>query len=167
MGILDNINITIRICDQIENCIYNGQNEYRIANEIPIEYMNFNFPDCSHYSFDYEKEINIEITPSVTQVYLDGLEINKYYDPVAEDSSLFLTNELSQLTTIVYYSPTIIKQIFSKYAYGLAGGKGEEYVSFNVHTDTTTLTTPNITTLVLRSLSIYIYYQEESHLLLS
>lgn len=102
---VDNINITIKICSPTVNCIYKGH-KFRVANEIPIEYFKSNSPDCSRYSFNYQKEIKIEITPNITEVYLDGLEIIKYYP--AEISSLFLLNEQ---TTIVYYSPIIIKRI--------------------------------------------------------
>jgi hypothetical protein len=59
---VDNINITIKI---YINCIYKGH-KFRVANEIPIEYFKFNSPDCSRYSFNYQKEIKIEITPNIT-----------------------------------------------------------------------------------------------------
>ncbi|GBC48544.2 hypothetical protein GLOIN_2v1883501 [Rhizophagus irregularis DAOM 181602=DAOM 197198] len=49
------------------------------------------------------------------------------------------------------------------YVYGLAGGKSKEYVDFNVHTDMTPLITPNVTTFVLRPISMNIYYQEETY----
>ncbi|CAG8619161.1 16094_t:CDS:2 [Rhizophagus irregularis] len=163
LDIFDNINITIGICGQIENCTYNDKNKCRTANDIPIEYARFNSPGCSRYSrytFDYESEIIIEIIPNITYVYLDGLEIDKYY--ISDDELNLIYNPDEQIT-VVYYSPIIIKRISRKYAYGLAGGEGDEYVRFNAHTDITTLTTPNITTLVLRPLSMNIYYQEETY----
>ncbi|GBC52417.2 hypothetical protein GLOIN_2v1883501 [Rhizophagus irregularis DAOM 181602=DAOM 197198] len=134
LDIFDNINITIGICGQIENCTYNDKNKCRTANDIPIEYARFNSPD--------------------------GLEIDKYY--ISDDELNLIYNPDEQIT-VVYYSPIIIKRISRKYAYGLAGGEGDEYVRFNAHTDITTLTTPNITTLVLRPLSMNIYYQEETY----
>ncbi|GBC05194.1 hypothetical protein RclHR1_00610006 [Rhizophagus clarus] len=152
-----NTHITVRICGPSVDCTYNGQDKCRVAVEIPTENIRENSFNCSRYSFDYREKIDIAITPSVTEIYLDGLEITKYYP--AEISSLFFMNER---TTIVYYSPTIIKRIFRKYAYGLAGGEVEEYVNFNVHTDITTLPTPN-TTLVLRPKTMDVYYQEETY----
>ncbi|PKK69965.1 hypothetical protein RhiirC2_866452 [Rhizophagus irregularis] len=87
--------------------------------------------------------------------------MDKYY--LTDNMSNLIYNSKEQTTVVVYYSPAIIKRISRKYAYGLAGGEGDEYVRFNAHTDITTLTTPNITTLVLRPLSMNIYYQEETY----
>ncbi|CAB4418358.1 unnamed protein product [Rhizophagus irregularis] len=135
------INITIRICGSNVNCFYkyaysdinepNKSENCTMANEAPIEYTS-NSPD--------------------------GLEIDKYYPP---DNKLNLIYYSKEQSTVVYYSPTIIKRIFSKYAYGLAGGKGEEFVNFNIHTGTSDLKTLNGTTLILSPTSLQnIYYQE-------
>ncbi|PKY21163.1 hypothetical protein RhiirB3_434672 [Rhizophagus irregularis] len=107
--------------------------KFRVANEIPIEYFKSNSPDCSRYSFNYQKEIKIEMTPNITEVYLDGLEIIKYYP--AEISSLFLLNEQ---TTIE-----------------------KEHVNFNVHTDITTLATPNTIALgIFTNIYLIAYVQD-------
>ncbi|PKC00034.1 hypothetical protein RhiirA5_428792 [Rhizophagus irregularis] len=107
--------------------------KFRVANEIPIEYFKSNSPDCSRYSFNYQIEIKIEMTPNITEVYLDGLEIIKYYP--AEISSLFLLNEQ---TTIE-----------------------KEHVNFNVHTDITTLATPNTIALgIFTNIYLIAYVQD-------
>ncbi|RGB38001.1 hypothetical protein C1646_756246 [Rhizophagus diaphanus] len=164
---LSKINITIRICGSNVNCsyknVYSESNESEnctLANEVPIEYF-LNFPDCYRYSFNYDRirtEIAI-LSPNITSVYLDGLEIDKYYP----DDGLSLMNYSKEQTTVVYYSPTIIKRISSRYAYGLTDGEGKEYVNFNIHTDTTDLKIPNEATLILRPTSPDIYYQEETY----
>ncbi|CAB5192798.1 hypothetical protein RhiirA5_495125 [Rhizophagus irregularis] len=160
-----NINITIEICGT-DNCTYtyNGNNtdwkKCVAANEVPFEVLsdNVSVPDCFRYSFDYQERINIEVPP-ITAVHLDGLEIDQYYYAISSSPLFFINNT----TTTIYYSPTIIKQISDKYVYGLAGGKSKEYVDFNVHTDMTPLITPNVTTFVLRPISMNIYYQEETY----
>ncbi|CAB4378518.1 unnamed protein product [Rhizophagus irregularis] len=181
----------MQICGPIVNCTYNAydgqQGECRIANEVPIDYIHFNDPRCPRYSFNYQEELKITIIPNITESYLnglipnvtesfldglipnvtesflDGLEIDKYYpsDRILYKKSVSL-HLMSEQTNIIYWSPTIVKRIFSKYAYGLAGGKSIEYASFNAHTSITTLNTPNITTLVLRSTSMDIHHQEET-----
>ncbi|CAB4479280.1 hypothetical protein RhiirA5_423563 [Rhizophagus irregularis] len=164
----------MQICGPIVNCTYNAydgqQGECRIANEVPIDYIHFNDPRCPRYSFNYQEELKITIIPNITENYLDvtesfldGLEIDEYYpsDRILYKKSVSL-HLMSEQTNIIYWSPTIVKRIFSKYAYGLAGGKSIEYASFNAHTSITTLNTPNITTLVLRSTSMDIHHQEET-----
>ncbi|GBB98988.1 hypothetical protein RclHR1_03390004 [Rhizophagus clarus] len=141
------------------NCIYNNET-CKVANEVPEEYNYNNDPDCYFYSFNYDgKESMIQIT-NITKAYLFGIKIvNKYY--LSENP--YVLKPTSGQTIVVYYSPTIIKQIISKYAYGLAGGKADEYVDFNVHTDVTTSTASEVTTLTLQPASSDIYYQEETY----
>ncbi|PKY53973.1 hypothetical protein RhiirA4_547948 [Rhizophagus irregularis] len=161
------INITIRICGSNVNCFYkyaysdinepNKSENCTMANEAPIEYTS-NSPGCYRYSFSHGYTEIAILSPNITSVYLDGLEIDKYYPP---DNKLNLIYYSKEQSTVVYYSPTIIKRIFSKYAYGLAGGKGEEFVNFNIHTGTSDLKTLNGTTLILSPTSLQnIYYQE-------
>jgi hypothetical protein len=118
-----------------------------------------------YFTFDYQLENRIVITPNITEAYLDGLKIDKDYPSsgfnLFSNIPLFIVNEQ---TTIVYYSPIINKRIFSKYVYGLVGGLEEEFVDFNTHTDhITNLSTPNTTMLILRPISRDIYYREESY----
>ncbi|PKC70213.1 hypothetical protein RhiirA1_455069 [Rhizophagus irregularis] len=161
---LSKINITIGICGSNVNCSYkySESNEYEnctVTNEVPIEYF-LNSPGCYRYSFRYN-HIRTEIailSPNITSAYLDGLEIDKYYPP-----ELNPIHYLKEQTTVIYYSPTIIKRISNRYAYGLADVEGKEYVNFNIHTDTSDLKIPNETTLILRPTSQDIYYQEETY----
>jgi hypothetical protein len=151
-----NINITITICEPNVNCTNESQYENcSIANEAPANYLYY---DCPRYSFNYQELTVIRIVPNTTNVYLDGLEIIRYYP--AKNVPLLLMNEQD---TVIYYSPTIIKQITRKHMYGLAGGEGEEYVNFNLHADTTTTKNSSQTILKLIPMSMDIYYQEESY----
>ncbi|GET02129.1 hypothetical protein GLOIN_2v1703188 [Rhizophagus clarus] len=124
-------------------CINSGQNYY--------------------YNFNYQKENKIVLTPNITEAYLYGLKMDKYYSSSFKLTStipLFIVNEQA---VIVYYSLTINKRMVGNYLYsGLVGGKEEEFVDFNAHTDNiTTLTTPNATTLILRPISMDIIYHVE------
>ncbi|CAB4418354.1 unnamed protein product [Rhizophagus irregularis] len=161
----------MKICGSSVNCFYkyaysdinesNKSKNCTVASEVPIEYIS-NSPGCYRYSFSHNytgTEITI-LSPNITSVYLDGLEIDKYYPP---DDRLNLIYYSKEQTTVVYYSATIIKRISNKYAYGLAGGEGEEYASFNIHTDTSDLKTPNGATLILSPTSQDIYYKEETY----
>ncbi|CAB5100796.1 unnamed protein product [Rhizophagus irregularis] len=157
-------NITIAICGSNVNCSYkyaysdskyNDPKNCEVANEPPIEYT-YDFSGCYRYSFTHGyKEIAI-LSPNITSIYLDGLETDKYYPP---DVKLNLIHYSKEQTTVIYYSPTIIKRISNRFAYGLADGEGKEYVNFNIHTDTSD-STLNGTTFILSPPSEDIYYQE-------
>jgi hypothetical protein len=94
---------------------------------------------------------SIYIYTGVNEAFLEGLKIDKKFY-----NSAYLTRNtpslyyLDKRITIIYYSPTIISRIISKYAYGLAGGKEEELVDFNAHTDMSGIVENRFTTLILR-----------------
>ncbi|CAB5387324.1 unnamed protein product [Rhizophagus irregularis] len=159
-------NITLTICGPNANCFYKlNYDKYikcEMANEIPLKYIDLKPLDCSRYSSYHYNDIEIAISSSITSVHLDGLEMDKYYQSDVDSYSSNLIYHSKEQTTVIYYSPTIIKRILKKYAYGLAGGERKEYVNFNVHTDTLDLKTSNGTTLILRPTSPDIYYQEET-----
>jgi hypothetical protein len=159
-----NEKIIMRVCSSYPiNCTYNDD-ECRLDENRDFYTTTCDTTNSFRYAFNYqEKTAKIEMTPFITEVYLDGLVLDdKYYPPNKLSlRQLFLVNEQ---TMIVYYSITISKRIVLDYAYGLAGGAGIEFVDFNAHTAAvTTLKTPNSTTLILMPITTDIYYQEETY----
>jgi hypothetical protein len=159
----ENTKIIIRACSSYPiNCSYNND-------ECKLYDTDYYTTTCDgtnsfYYAFDFQYEIAIiEITPFITEVYLDGLVLdNKYYKSnINSQRNLFL---VSEQTMVVYYSITISKRIVDNYAYGLAGGEGMDFVDFNAHTAAITPSmTPNATTLILMPISMDIYYEEETY----
>jgi hypothetical protein len=168
------ISIIMLICGPIENCTYKsyegGNKECEKADRVFNDHLTINPPNCSNstsYYIVYQKETEIKITPNINEAYLNGIKI---FDNTYEKNFLFLDISdslylVNNQINVVYYSPTIITQMTSKYAYGLAGGKEDNFVDFNVHMDhITNSTIPNMTTIIsLRPISMDIYYQEETY----
>lgn len=123
----------------------------------------YSSPDCIRYSLDFKNEIMITLNITAAYLYMDGIKIdNNDYRTICHNKSDSL-HYVNGQTNFVNYSPTIIKRITNKYAYGLAGGEEEEYVDFNAYIDHITSTTPDETTFILRLMTKNIYYQKESY----
>ena len=120
------------------------------------------------YSFDYRKIIKVMISNTVNDfgVYLDEITIDEEsYVPFEFQIDMLDLIYSNKQNMIIYYSPTIISRITSNYAYGfINGGQVKKSVYFNAHVDRSTLTATNGTTeFILSTMSMDIYYQDESY----